>query len=131
VGWRSAGLGELTGNPFCTWMCRHGWSEPPRYIIRDRDGAYGEAFIRRLGHNRPISARSPWQNGLAERRIGSNRRECLDHVVIFGDAPIAEEGRSDSTRRPERRARACLANLGRSSPSVRSSLNIRQGVQRR
>jgi hypothetical protein len=42
-------------------------------------------------------------------------------------APFAEEGRADSAPRPERRARACLANLGRASPSVRSSLNIRQG----
>jgi hypothetical protein len=65
------------------------WSEPPRYVIRDRDGAYGEAFIRRLTvmgiRDRPISARSPWQNRLAERLIGSIRRDCLDHVVIFGE----------------------------------------------
>jgi Integrase core domain len=31
------------------------------------------------------SPRSPWQNGLAERLIGSIRRECLDHVVVFGE----------------------------------------------
>ena len=66
-----------------------GWSEPPRHIIRDRDGAYGSAFIRRLAamgiSDRPISARSPWQNGVAERLIGSIRRDCLDHVVIFGE----------------------------------------------
>ena len=42
-------------------------------------------------------------------------------------ASIAEEGRADSTRRPESRTRARLANLGRASPSVRSGLNIRQG----
>jgi hypothetical protein len=52
-------------------------------------GAYGEAFIRRLTamgiRHRPISARSPWQNGLAERLVGSIRRDCLDHVVIFGE----------------------------------------------
>jgi hypothetical protein len=57
--------------------------------FRDRDGAYGEAFIRRLTamgiRNRPISARSPWQIALAERLIGSIRRDCLDHVVIFGE----------------------------------------------
>jgi hypothetical protein len=65
------------------------WAEPPQYIIRDRDGAYGHAFIRRLGamgiRDRPISARSPWQNGYAERLIGSIRRDCLDHVVVFGE----------------------------------------------
>src|SRR6201994_4727273 len=31
------------------------------------------------------SARSPWQNGYAERLIGSIRRECLDHIVVFGE----------------------------------------------
>jgi hypothetical protein len=47
-----------------------GWDEPPRYVIRDRDGGYGAAFIRciRHGHSRhrPVSARSPWHNGYAE-----------------------------------------------------------------
>ena len=84
----------VTAHPSAEWIARQlteacGWSEPPRYIIRDRDGAYGEAFIRRLTamgiRDRPISARSPWQNGLAERLIGSIRRDCLDHVVIFGE----------------------------------------------
>ena len=58
-------------------------------LIRDRDGAYGEVFIRRLRsigiRDRPTSPRSPWQNGYAERLIGSIRRECLDHVVVFGE----------------------------------------------
>ena len=76
------------------WIARQlteacGWKEAPRYIVRDRDGAYGEAFIRRLGamgiRDRPISAQSPWQNGCAERLIGSIRRDCLDHVVVFGE----------------------------------------------
>ena len=35
--------------------------------------------------DRPITARSPWQNGYAERLIGSIRRDCLDHVVVFGE----------------------------------------------
>src|SRR3954452_6998801 len=64
-------------------------SRPPRYLIRDRDGAYGEIFIRRIRsmgiRDRPTSPRSPWQNGYAERLIGSIRRECLDHAVVFGE----------------------------------------------
>jgi len=84
----------VTTHPNAEWLARQlteawGWNEPPRYIIRDRDGAYGDAFLRRLGamgiRDRPISARSPWQNGYAERLIGSIRRECLDHVVVFGE----------------------------------------------
>jgi hypothetical protein len=64
----------VTAHPSAEWIARQlteacGWSEPPRYIIRDRDGAYGGAFIRRLTamgiRDRPISARSPWQNTLA------------------------------------------------------------------
>jgi transposase InsO family protein len=84
----------VTTHPNAEWLARQlteawGWNEPPRYIIRDRDGAYGDAFLRRFGamgiRDRPISVRSPWQNGHAERLIGSIRRECLDHVVVFGE----------------------------------------------
>ena len=84
----------VTTHPNAEWIARQlteacGWKEAPRYIVRDRDGAYGEAFIRRLRamgiRDRPISARSPWQNGYAERLIGSIRRDCLDHVVVFGE----------------------------------------------
>jgi len=38
--------------------------------------------------DRPTSPRSPWQNGYAERLIGSIRRECLDHVVVFGECQL-------------------------------------------
>jgi Integrase core domain len=61
----------------------------PRYLIRDRDGAYGEIFIRRVRsigiRDRPTSPRSPWQNAYAERLIGSISRDCLDHIVVFGE----------------------------------------------
>lgn len=63
------------------------WDTAPRYLIRDNDGAYGTIFKRQLRamgiRDRPITPRSPWQNGYVERTIGSIRRECLDHVVIF------------------------------------------------
>jgi hypothetical protein len=55
----------------------------------DRDAVYGDVFIRRLQamsiRDRPTAPRSPWQNGYCERAIGSIRRECLDHVVVFGE----------------------------------------------
>src|SRR5260370_9345644 len=58
-------------------------------MIRDRDCLYGGVFLRRLGamgiRDRPIAPRTPWQNGCAERLIGSIRRDCLDHVVVFGE----------------------------------------------
>ena len=65
------------------------WDEAPRYLIRDRDTSYGAAVTRRLQamgiRDRPITPRSPWQNGHVERLIGSIRRECLHHVVLLGE----------------------------------------------
>jgi transposase InsO family protein len=65
------------------------WNTAPRYVVRDNDGAYGPAFIRRIRmmgiRDRPISPRSPWQNPYVERLIAMLRRECLDHVLIFGE----------------------------------------------
>jgi transposase InsO family protein len=58
-----------------------------RYVIRDRDSIYGEkvvATLRALGiDDKVISYQSPWQNGYVERVIGTIRRECLDHVIVF------------------------------------------------
>jgi Integrase core domain len=84
----------VTAHPTAEWIARQvteafGWRDAPRYVVRDRDRVYGGEFIRRIRamgiRDRPISARSPWQNGHAERLIGSIRRECLDHVVVFGE----------------------------------------------
>jgi transposase InsO family protein len=44
--------------------------------------------------DKPIAPRSPWQNGFAERLIGSVRRECLDHVIVFGEAHLRRVLRS-------------------------------------
>jgi transposase InsO family protein len=58
------------------------------------DGVYGELLIRRLRamgiRDRPIAPRSPWQNGHTERLFGSIRRECLDHVVVFGELHLRQ-----------------------------------------
>lgn len=65
------------------------WDTAPRFLIRDRDGIYGVEFKRRvasMGIERiPTSVRSPWQNPYVERVIGSIRRECLDHLIVFGE----------------------------------------------
>jgi transposase InsO family protein len=84
----------VTAHPSAEWMARQlteacGWERTPNYIVRDRDRVYGEIFTRRLRamgiRDRPTAPRSPWQNGHTERLIGSLRRECLDHVVVFGE----------------------------------------------
>ena len=68
------------------------WAEAPRYLIRDRDRVYGAAVTHRLRamgiRDRPIAPGSPWQNGFAERLIGSIRRECVDHIVVLGEAHL-------------------------------------------
>jgi hypothetical protein len=68
------------------------FDEAPRYMIRDRDGVYG-ACIRRCLQSMGveevlIAPRSPWQNAYVERLIGSIRRECLDHVIVLGEAHL-------------------------------------------
>jgi transposase InsO family protein len=84
----------VTAHPTSEWIANQiteacGWEQAPQYLIRDRDGAYGEVFIRRLRsmgiRDRPTSPRSPWQNGYAERLIGSIRRECVDHIIVLGE----------------------------------------------
>ena len=84
----------VTAHPTAEWIANQlteacGWEQIPRYLIRDRDGAYGEIFMRRVRsigiRDRPTSPRSPWQNAYAERLIGSIRRECIDHIVVFGE----------------------------------------------
>jgi hypothetical protein len=65
------------------------WDTVPRYLIRDRDGIYGQDFTRCANaleiEQILIAPRSPWQNPYVERVIGSVRRECLDHVVVFSE----------------------------------------------
>src|SRR6476660_7620396 len=83
----------VTPSPTADWIARQvseacGWEPVPDYLVRDRDRVYGEAYTRRIRamgiRDRPTAPRSPWQNGYAERLIGSIRRECLDHVIVFG-----------------------------------------------
>jgi transposase InsO family protein len=66
------------------------WDEAPRYLIRDRDQIYGPVVARRLRavgiRDKPTAPASSWQNGFAERLIGSIRRECVDHFIVLGEA---------------------------------------------
>src|SRR3954452_13902028 len=84
----------ITTSPTSEWIARQvseacGWEPVPDYLVRDRDRVYGKAFTRRIRamgiRDRPKAPRSPWQNGHAERLIGSIRRECVDHVIVFGE----------------------------------------------
>jgi transposase InsO family protein len=87
----------LTTNPTAEWIAHQitaafPWNEAPDYLMRDRDASYGRAVTRRLAamgiRDHPTASRSPWQNGHAERVIGSVRRECLDHLVVLREAHL-------------------------------------------
>ena len=68
------------------------WDTAPNFLLRDRDAVYGAEVRKRLKamgiRDRPIAPRSPRQNGYVERLIGSIRRECLDHVLVLGQAEL-------------------------------------------
>jgi transposase InsO family protein len=94
---------NVTSNPTAEWIaCQiteaFPWNEAPRYLIRDRDCVYGAAVTRRMRtmgiRDKPIAPGSPWQNGVAERLIGSIRRECVDHVVALGEGHLRRVIRS-------------------------------------
>jgi putative transposase len=85
---------NITDSPTAAWTGQHvvnafPFAAAPKYLLRDRDGIYGEEFkrrVRNLGMNElKIAPRSPWQNPYAERLIGTIRRECLDHMIIFNE----------------------------------------------
>jgi Integrase core domain len=107
----------VTANPTAEWIARQlteacGWEAAPDYVVRDRDCAYGEAFIRGLRamgiRDRPTAPRSPWQNAYAERLIGSIRREVLDHVVVLGERHLRHLLRSYMTYHNEARTHLSL-----------------------
>jgi len=68
------------------------WEEAPRYVLRDRDAIYGRDFAdmtRDMGMEEVLTApRSPWQNPFVERLVGSIRRECLDHVIVWNERSL-------------------------------------------
>jgi transposase InsO family protein len=88
---------NVTTNPTAEWTAQQiveacPWDDVPRFLLRDRDHIYGEYFshrVRRMGiEEAVISPRSPWQNPFVERLVGSIRRECLDHVIVFNERQL-------------------------------------------
>src|SRR5476651_1209951 len=87
------GLDQRHNKPTAEWIAGQlteafPWDEAPRYLVRDRDRIYGTIVTRRLRamgiRDKPTASASPWQNGFVERLIGSIRRECADHIIVFG-----------------------------------------------
>ena len=89
---------NVTAYPTADWVARQlteafPWNEAPRYMIRDRDRIYGAVVTRRpraMGiRDKPTAPASPWQNGVAERLVGSIRRESVDHMIVLGEAHLS------------------------------------------
>ena len=121
---------NATLHPTAEWIAQQlteafPWNKAPSHLIRDRDVSYGAAFKRRLNslgiRDHPTAPRSPWQNGYAERIIGSIRRECLDHSIIFGEAHLRQTLRSY----------AHYYNRTRTHLSLAKDSPIHRAVQRR
>ena len=94
---------NVTRHPVAEWTaqqvveaCPYGL--PGRFLIRDNDKIYGMKFRNRVDglELRQIRTafRSPWQNGFAERWIGSLRRDCLDHVIALNESQLRRVIRS-------------------------------------
>ena len=88
---------NVTAHPTAQWTAQQlveafPFDEAPCYLLRDRDSIYGQVFQQRihsLGVEQVIvAARCPWQNPYARRIIASNRRECLDHVIVLNEAHL-------------------------------------------
>src|SRR5215472_15869749 len=88
---------NVTANPTAEWTAQQiaeafPWDTAPRYLLHDRDSIYGATFrqrVRGMGMKEVRTApRSPWQNPYAERLVGSIRRECLDHIVVFSESSL-------------------------------------------
>jgi transposase InsO family protein len=88
---------NVTAHPTAAWTAQQirearPWDTAPRFLIRDRDTIYGSDFRRAaqaIGIDEVLTApRSPWQNPFVERAIGSLRRECLDHVIVWNERSL-------------------------------------------
>jgi putative transposase len=82
----------VTAHPTAEWTAPQlrdafPWDTAPRYLLRDRDRIFGDAFskqVQDMATQEVLSApRSPWQRAYVERVIGTLRRECLDHLIVF------------------------------------------------
>ena len=94
---------NVTAHPTAEWTAQQiveafPFDSSPKHLLRDRDRIYGIEFrkqIDAMGIKEVLSApRSPWQRAYVERVIGSIRRECLDHVIVFDEKSLRRMLRS-------------------------------------
>ena len=120
---------NVTRHPTAEWIARQiteafPWDSAPGYLIRDRDCVFGSVVRQRLramgNRDKPIAPWSPWQNGFAERLVGSIRRECLDHIIVFGEEHL----------RRVLQSYACYYNGTRTHRSLDKDAPVHRPIQR-
>lgn len=125
---------NATTSPTAEWIARQiteafPWDDARRYLIRDRDRIYGTIVTRRLCamgiRDKPTASASPWQNGFAERLIGSIRRECVDHFIVLGEAHLRRILRSYARYYNEIRTHRSLNKDAPVSPPVQWTGSIK------
>jgi transposase InsO family protein len=108
----------VTAHPTAEWTAQQlrdvfPWDTAPRYLLRDRDRIFGADFTKQLkdmGIQEVLSApRSPWQRAYVERLIGTFRRECLDHLIVFNEASLYRHVKSFMAYYHESRTHLSLA----------------------
>jgi putative transposase len=127
---------NVTAHPTAEWTGQQlreafPFDQLPRYLLRDRDAIFGNDFrgqVRDMGICEVLSApRSPWQRAYVERVIGSIRRECLDHVIVFHENSLRRT--LNSYFDYYHRSRTHLS-LGKDSPEPRAIQAAGNGVRR-
>ena len=87
----------ITAHPTAEWTAQQlreafPWDTAPRFLLRDRDRIFGQEFVQQvqaMGIEQVLSTpRSPWQRAYVERLIGTIRRECLDHLIVFNESSL-------------------------------------------
>jgi putative transposase len=117
---------NVTANPTAEWVGQQlreafPFDQLPHYLLRDREAIFGNDFreqVRDMGICEVLSApRSPWQRAYIERVIGSIRRECLDHVIVFQESSLRRTLHSYFEYYHRSRTYLCLA---KDSPEPRA-----------
>ncbi|HYM05388.1 MAG TPA: integrase core domain-containing protein [Terriglobales bacterium] len=116
----------VTARPTAEWTAQQlrdavPWGTAPRYLLRDWDRIFGDDFthqVQDMGTQEVLSPRrSPWQRAYLERVIGTIRRECLDHVIVFNQASLHRHVKSVVAYYHESRTHL---SLGKDSPESRA-----------
>jgi transposase InsO family protein len=125
--WRRILYFAVTAHPTAEWTAQQTreafpWDTAPRYLLRDRDRIFGQEFVKQvkvMGIKQVLSApRSPWQRAYVERVIGTIRRECLDHLIVFNEPRLSPSFHRNSSDQRD----AVQRSQYRASPSTTNSV---------